>query len=179
MQKLRTAALVLTVMAILVCIAAYALMQSLPYRIGPDQYSRYLWTGPLVITALVMSLFAVCVGALARSRLAIILPILSSLLFVLILPGGPHSGPNPEAWCYNNLRQIDAAKNQIALEKGLTNGDSITADQISKLLGVSFSDLKCAKHGQYEIGPVGSDPRCTVHGSITEMQAEWQKPNKK
>ena len=179
MQKLRTAALVLTVIAILVCIATGALMQSLPYRIGPDQYSRYLWTGRLAITALVMSLFAVCVGVFARSRLAIILPILSSLVFVLILPGGPHSGPNPQAWCFNNLRQIDAAKNQIALEKGLSNGDSITVDQIAKLPGVSFSNLKCAKHGQYEIGPVRSDPRCTVHGSITEMQAEWQNQTKK
>ena len=38
---------------------------------------------------------------------------------------GYHSGTSPANGCINNLRQIDAATQEFALEKGETNGEAI------------------------------------------------------
>jgi len=46
-------------------------------------------------------------------------------LVYLAIPSLIHSGPNPQAWCCNNLRLIDGAKEQLVLQKNLTNGTEI------------------------------------------------------
>jgi hypothetical protein len=85
------------------------------------------------------------------------------------------SGPNPQAWCYNNLRKIEAAKLKFASEKQLTNGAAITGGQISKYIDGGFDTLECAEHGHYTIGAIGTESRCSIHGSISEMERGWQK----
>jgi len=96
-------------------------------------------------------------------------------MFFLFSFGGPHSGPNPEAWCYNNLRKIDAAKYQLAEKNNLTNGTVVTSEQISPYIEGGFASLKCAEHGQYVINPIGTEPRCSFHRSMSEMEANWKK----
>src|SRR5271154_2907575 len=63
--------------------------------------------------------------------------------------------------CINNLRQIDAAKNQWALEKGKTNGDMPTADDIKVYLMHNRLPV-CPAGGTYIIGAVGEPPTCSI-----------------
>ena len=67
--------------------------------------------------------------------------------------------------CINNLRQIDAAANQFALEKGKTTGASITLtiDLTPYIKLNSASSLPpCPAGGGYAIATVGTNPTCTL-----------------
>ena len=67
--------------------------------------------------------------------------------------------------CINNLRQIDAAKNQWALEKGKKNGDVCTADDLKPYIRLVNGELpKCPQGGTYTIGAVGESPTCSIPG---------------
>jgi len=107
-------------------------------------------------------------------KLLFIVGFLSLVSLLVLGSGGPHSGPNTQAWCYNNLRKIDAAKQQLALELGLTNGSVVTLQQISKYINGGSESLKCFDGGTYIIGPIGTEPRCTIHGSESKMENGWK-----
>ena len=65
--------------------------------------------------------------------------------------------------CINNLRQIDAAKNQWALEKGKSNGTACTEADIKPYL-TGGGLPKCPAGGKYTIGKVGEIPTCSIAG---------------
>ena len=67
--------------------------------------------------------------------------------------------------CINNLRQIDAAKNQFALEKGKKNGDAITEADITPYIRGGVLP-KCPSGGTYTIGKVGENPTCSIPGHV-------------
>jgi len=62
--------------------------------------------------------------------------------------------------CINNLRQIDGAKDQAALEGGLATGDSVDPAPYIKG-GVPV----CPLGDTYTINTVGTDPTCPNAGS--------------
>jgi prepilin-type N-terminal cleavage/methylation domain-containing protein len=67
--------------------------------------------------------------------------------------------------CINNLRQIDAAANQFALEKGKKTGDAITlgTDLTPYIKLNSAGSLPaCPANGTYAIATVGTNPTCTL-----------------
>jgi hypothetical protein len=67
--------------------------------------------------------------------------------------------------CINNLRQIDAAKNEFALEKGKANGAVVTEDDLKPYLpGGNFP--KCPSGGTYTIGKVGENVTCSIPGHV-------------
>ena len=70
--------------------------------------------------------------------------------------------------CINNLRQIDAAKNQFALEKGKKNGDPVTEDDIKPYIKLDANGNlpKCPAGGKYVIGKVGENPTCSIDGHV-------------
>jgi outer membrane lipoprotein-sorting protein len=65
--------------------------------------------------------------------------------------------------CINNLRQIDAAKNEFALEKGKTNGAAVTEADITPYLPGGKLPT-CPSGGTYTIGKVGENPTCSIPG---------------
>ena len=67
--------------------------------------------------------------------------------------------------CINNLRQIDAAKNQFALENKKTNGDAVTEADIKPYLA-GGNLPKCPAGGKYVIGKVGENPTCSIDGHV-------------
>lgn len=72
------------------------------------------------------------------------------------------SATNP---CINNLRHIDAAANQFALEKGLTNGQAIRfpADLTPYIKLNSAGKIPpCQNGGVYRISKVGETPTCSM-----------------
>jgi prepilin-type N-terminal cleavage/methylation domain-containing protein len=72
--------------------------------------------------------------------------------------------------CINNLRQIDAAANQFALEKGKTSGSAITlgTDLTPYIkLNASGSIPGCPAGGTYTCSSVGTPPTCSLGSNIT------------
>ena len=63
--------------------------------------------------------------------------------------------------CINNLRQLDAAKEQWALEQGKKSGDVPTKED---LLPYLRKWPVCPQGGIYTIGPVGEPPTCSIPG---------------
>jgi prepilin-type N-terminal cleavage/methylation domain-containing protein len=67
--------------------------------------------------------------------------------------------------CINNLRQIDAAANQFALEKGQTTGSSINypTDLTPYIKLTTAGGIPaCPANGTYACATVGSNPTCTL-----------------
>ena len=74
--------------------------------------------------------------------------------------------------CINNLRQIDAAANQFALENKKTTGASITypSDLTPYIKLDSGSNIpSCPAGGSYSVGTVGAIPQvsCNLANSVT------------
>jgi len=72
--------------------------------------------------------------------------------------------------CINNLRQIDAAINEWALEKGKANGTVVTEADIKPYIKLDASGNlpKCPAGGTYTLGKVGGHPTCTVLGHVLQ-----------
>jgi hypothetical protein len=133
----------------------------------------FLWVERLAFASIPVVILALLLGVAARQWISVIMLVVA--MFLILSTGGPHSGPNPEAWCYNNLRKIDAAKNELAEKNNLTNGTVVTSEQISSYIEGGFASLECAKHGNYIINPIDVWPRCTFHGSMGEIETNWNK----
>jgi hypothetical protein len=80
------------------------------------------------------------------------------------------STSNPAAQqntCLNNLRLIDAAKNQWALEQGKKNGDIVTEAGLMPYIGPAGRGFpRCPAGGTYTIGAVGEMPKCSIPGHV-------------
>jgi hypothetical protein len=162
---------------------------SLPYRIGPAHYQRWLLARRLDLVSVVFFFGTLGLGSAAflaflsarkrpgRRLFAGALAALAVLgaLAAVVIPSFIHSGPNPQAWCFNNLRQIDSAKEQLVLAHALTNGLDVTIGDISPYIKNGFQGLKCVKGGEYTINAIGTGPRCSFHGSMSEREAEWKR----
>ena len=78
--------------------------------------------------------------------------------------------------CINNLRQIDAAANQWALEKGATTGQAITyPTDLSPYIKLNSANSipPCPAGGTYAIAVVGTNPTCTL-SSLTSSPHKLQ-----
>ena len=72
--------------------------------------------------------------------------------------------------CINNLRQIDAAANQFALEAHLVTGAAITypTDLTPYIkLNTAGKIPGCPASGTYTETAVGSNPACSLKGTVT------------
>jgi hypothetical protein len=66
--------------------------------------------------------------------------------------------------CINNLRQIDAAKQQWALEKRKETNDIPSMMDIAQYIHGGVP--KCRGGGVYTLGPVADSPRCSITGHV-------------
>jgi prepilin-type N-terminal cleavage/methylation domain-containing protein len=67
--------------------------------------------------------------------------------------------------CINNLRQIEAACNQYALEKGKITGDPVAwPDDLTPYIKMNSSSSipACPANGDYAISFVGNTPTCSL-----------------
>lgn len=69
--------------------------------------------------------------------------------------------------CINNLRMIDGAKNQWALENNKTANDTPTWTDILPYMGGHATNKipECPDGGQYTIGRIGENPKCSIGGN--------------
>ena len=75
--------------------------------------------------------------------------------------------------CINNMRQIDAAVNEWALENGKKTGDTaptLTGDLTPYIkLNANGSIPRCPAQGAYTVGSVGAIPQvtCSIAATVT------------
>jgi prepilin-type N-terminal cleavage/methylation domain-containing protein len=72
--------------------------------------------------------------------------------------------------CINNLKQIDGAANQFALEKGKKTGDAISypSDLTPYIkLNATGGIPACPAGGDYSDNAVGSQPQCSLGNTVT------------
>ncbi|HEY3761285.1 MAG TPA: hypothetical protein VGN23_06015 [Verrucomicrobiae bacterium] len=72
---------------------------------------------------------------------------------------------NEQTSCMNNLRQIEAAKNEWALETGKAAGAVPTENDLLPYLTGGIFPV-CPSGGVYTIGAIGSSASCSIHGSL-------------
>jgi prepilin-type N-terminal cleavage/methylation domain-containing protein len=78
--------------------------------------------------------------------------------------------------CINNLRQIDGAKQQWALENNQTGAASPAAADVAPYMGRGVGgsmingnnpgDIRCPANGTYNINAVQDPPDCTVGNTV-------------
>jgi hypothetical protein len=70
--------------------------------------------------------------------------------------------------CINHLRQIDAAKNEWALENNKTAGAIPTAQDIAPYIKLDANGNipGCPSGGIYTIGAIDERPSCSIHGVV-------------
>lgn len=72
--------------------------------------------------------------------------------------------------CVNNLRQIDAAANQFALENSKTNGEAIHyPNDLTPYIKLNSAGKipPCPQGGTYHIAKVGEIPTCSLGTTVT------------
>jgi len=74
---------------------------------------------------------------------------------------------SPLGTCINNLRQIDGAKQEWALENRKERTDTPTPAELDKLLENGFKARQCPLGGVYTINPVGKPPTCSIPGHVS------------
>jgi prepilin-type N-terminal cleavage/methylation domain-containing protein len=67
--------------------------------------------------------------------------------------------------CVNNLRQIDSAKEQFAMENNVAEDGTVTTGEAGGLIKAGWPS--CPGGGTYTIGVVGTDPSCNLGGNHT------------
>ena len=67
--------------------------------------------------------------------------------------------------CLNNMRIIDTAKAQFAMEAKKQNGDPVQNTDLDPYLKTSFADIIEPAGFDYVIGDVGELPTCTFGGT--------------
>ena len=70
--------------------------------------------------------------------------------------------------CINNLRVIDSAKEQYALENNASTGDATTSAMITAYLKNNAMPT-CPAGGTYDTSPIGSLPVCSLSGASSGM----------
>lgn len=66
--------------------------------------------------------------------------------------------------CINNMRQIESAKDQWAIENKKTTGDIVTSDNVSAYIKGGYPT--CPASGAYTIGVIGTNVLCDKHGTL-------------
>jgi len=72
--------------------------------------------------------------------------------------------------CINNLRQIDAAAQEFALERGKKTGDAITyPDDLTPYIKLNANNSipPCPAGGGYACANVGNAPTCNLTTTVT------------
>jgi hypothetical protein len=102
-------------------------------------------------------------------------PIAILVLVVIAVGGGVyrcyHGARTASAQpCWNRLRIIESAKGQWALETGATSGAPVTVESLTQFWG---NMPTCHVSGAtYVIGKVGEEPRCTIHGTVSDFKPD-------
>ena len=87
---------------------------------------------------------------------------------VVLLTGCVSLPSGKRSTCIYNLRVLDSATRQCAMILELKNGERVPRNEMSAYIRHGIDSLRCPAGGVYASGIVGTDPSCSVHGTLTE-----------
>ena len=95
---------------------------------------------------------------------AAVIVLIGLFAWAIVIPNLKPARTGSHNACINNLRQIDAAKNEWALENKKTNGVVCTASDITPYIKLDAKGNlpKCPQGGIYTIGKIGEPPTCSL-----------------
>lgn len=89
-------------------------------------------------------------------------PAVVGMMAAIALPGFTRARQTAQRnACINNLRQIDSAKDQWAIEEGKMTGDVVTEADILPYFRDNALPV-CPAGGAYELGVIGEPPTCSL-----------------
>jgi hypothetical protein len=110
-------------------------------------------------------------GNTSMGSSAVVLPAVAAggLLAAIAIPNFVRARTTSQVnACINNLRMIDGAKQQWALENHKQNSDTPTVQDLTPYIGFGPAGQfpTCPEGGTYIIGTVAEKPRCTTPGHV-------------
>jgi len=96
------------------------------------------------------------------------------MLMLAVLLGGCASAPSfvkargtsRQDACVKNMRMVDSAKEQWALDQRKVKGDAVDINQVNTYVNKAGLTPTCPSGGKYEYKRIGEDPECSVHGTL-------------
>jgi hypothetical protein len=90
-----------------------------------------------------------------------------ALIGAIVIPNLLTAREGSHNFCISNLRIIDGAKQQWALENHKTNSDIPTWADIKDYIGRHGAELpKCPSGGTYTLGAISNRPTCSIPGHV-------------
>ena len=92
------------------------------------------------------------------------------ILVAIVIPNLSHTRVRGSNACINNLRQLDAAANQFALEHSLTNDSRISfPNDLTAYIKLNSAGKipSCPAGGSYHLARVGKIPTCSLGNTVT------------
>ena len=150
--------LVLGILAVVLSVACIGPLFAIPAVIcGHMAYSR------IKRSAGALSGEGLALGGLITGYLSIALIPFIGLLAAIAIPNFVRARTTAQMHaCISNLRQIDGAKQQWALDNKKQTTDMPTAKELEAYLDKSFTTRKCPAGGVYTINAVGQKPTCSI-----------------
>lgn len=99
----------------------------------------------------------------------VIIALIGLFVWAIVIPNlRPARVGDHQPACINNLRQLDGAKQQWALENGKTNGTIVTENDIKPYIKLDAKGNlpKCPGGGIYTIGKVGEPVTCSLGTTV-------------
>ena len=148
-------------------LACFSIFSGIPGVIcGHKALSRIKRSGGL-ISGQGLAIAGLVTGYLGIAWAIIFIP----LMMAIAIPNFVKARSTAQAnACINNLRQIDAAANQFALERGKTNGEAINfPDDLTPYIKLNSQGKipSCPAGGIYSIKKVGETPTCSLDTTVT------------
>lgn len=164
-QRAGFACFLVGALALGVAMACALKMEELPYRLRSAELHRLMtrWLFGSIIGA--ACFWRIERAAASKAGRSIGLAGFFVAAGTLFFGGGSgaHSFTSDKNICINNLRRIDGAKEQWALEKGFEGGTGFVEAEVAIFLkGGKIPE--CPKGGKYSLGRVNEAPRCLVSG---------------
>jgi len=108
--------------------------------------------------------------ALAGLIMGYIQIVLLILFFAIILIPAFTSGLDKAhaVVCTAHMRNIETAKDTLAMKEGLGDFSEVDVQAVNKILG-SDMESSCPEGGVIEYSPIGVSPSCSVHGPLYQL----------
>ena len=149
---LAVASLVLGILSLVACSLFTGIPAIICGHMGKSRIKRsggWLTGDGLALAGLIMGYISVAFGL-------ILIPMMLAIAIPNFVKARETAQRNA---CINNLRQIDGATEQWALEKRKDVGTTVTEADVTPYIRDGFPI--CPTGGRYTIGPVGKPPTCT------------------
>lgn len=89
-----------------------------------------------------------------------------SIIMVIAVPNFVKSrNQTQKESCLKNLQEIDSAKERYAMENHIASGAAIVPSELVPEYIKTASPI-CQSGGTYTYGEIGTDPSCSVHGTV-------------